>query len=411
MEVHKFKDKYVLVATLTIMRSTEAAGLGGGLRVVGVIRSRGSHDKRSSGTSFALEWKHENVKLVCIIAGTIAVFFMFLVLLYGTTFKKISIQADGRELSVTTNHQKWSQLLQEQLITVGEHDRVSQALDSQIENGETLVIERAVPVQLTVEGQTQTVYTLGETVEHVIKDAKVVLDEDDLITPALTAKVDASTEITVVRVDRMVSDIEETIPYQVIERKDPALLKGKEQIVQSGRSGVKVKTIEKVYENGQLVSESIIGETIRRDSMDKIVAIGTKNPVTILSASSPNIAEVTKDGVTFGIKQTLNNVKLTAYTAHFASTKKTPDHPHFGITYTGTRVKEGRTVAVDPKVIPLGWWIYIEGIGFRKAEDIGSGVRGKHVDVYFEDEDFANKFGLKRGYTVHIIGPTAPPMN
>ncbi|GJM83433.1 hypothetical protein HMSSN139_59290 [Paenibacillus sp. HMSSN-139] len=45
-------------------------------------------------------------------------------------------------------------------------------------------------------------------------------------------------------------------------------------------------------------------------------------------------------------------------------------------TASGTRVTEGRTIAVDKDVVPLGWWVYIEGIGFRKAEDTGGASMG-----------------------------------
>ncbi len=53
-----------------------------------------------------------------------------------------------------------------------------------------------------------------------------------------------------------------------------------------------------------------------------------------------------------------------------------------GITKTGTKATVGRTVAVDPEVIPLDSRIYILGYGWRIAEDIGGGVQGNVVDIY-----------------------------
>ena len=52
-----------------------------------------------------------------------------------------------------------------------------------------------------------------------------------------------------------------------------------------------------------------------------------------------------------------------------------------GLTATGTHVTAGRTVAVDPSVIPYGTKMYIEGYGFRVAEDCGGAVNGYHIDV------------------------------
>lgn len=65
-----------------------------------------------------------------------------------------------------------------------------------------------------------------------------------------------------------------------------------------------------------------------------------------------------------------------------------------GLTYTGTKPVEGRTVAVDPDVIPLGSEIIIDGKKYI-AEDIGGAIKGKRIDIYFDSHTQALEFGVK----------------
>lgn len=65
------------------------------------------------------------------------------------------------------------------------------------------------------------------------------------------------------------------------------------------------------------------------------------------------------------------------------------------LTATGTKVTVGRTIAVDPKVIPYGTKVYIEGYGFRIAEDCGSAVKTNHIDVAVNTHSEAMSMGVK----------------
>lgn len=55
-----------------------------------------------------------------------------------------------------------------------------------------------------------------------------------------------------------------------------------------------------------------------------------------------------------------------------------------GITASGESTEVDWTVAVDPDVIPLGSIIYVENLGFRKAQDTGGAVKGNHIDILLE---------------------------
>ena len=64
-----------------------------------------------------------------------------------------------------------------------------------------------------------------------------------------------------------------------------------------------------------------------------------------------------------------------------------------GITYTGTKAVEGRTVAVDPNVIPLGSIVIIGGQEYI-AEDIGGAIKGMRIDKFMLDHQEALNAGI-----------------
>jgi len=92
----------------------------------------------------------------------------------------------------------------------------------------------------------------------------------------------------------------------------------------------------------------------------------------------------------------LGRFKLTAYSGPQGGKAK-------AITATGTSARAGRTVAVDPQVIPLGSRIFIEGVGERIAEDVGSAIKGNRIDVYVPSVNDANRFGVKHRRTVSVV--------
>ncbi len=62
----------------------------------------------------------------------------------------------------------------------------------------------------------------------------------------------------------------------------------------------------------------------------------------------------------------------------------------------------GRTVAVDPRVIPLGSKIHIEGVGERIAEDTGGRIKGKRLDLFLPSARECRQFGVQT-QEVHLL--------
>ena len=59
-------------------------------------------------------------------------------------------------------------------------------------------------------------------------------------------------------------------------------------------------------------------------------------------------------------------------------------------TASGKLAKAGRTVAVDPRVIPLGTRLLIDGQEYI-AEDVGGAVKNNHIDIFFDSHRVAHQ--------------------
>jgi 3D (Asp-Asp-Asp) domain-containing protein len=98
----------------------------------------------------------------------------------------------------------------------------------------------------------------------------------------------------------------------------------------------------------------------------------------------PNV-EIKKEEVEIAEKP--KTFELTAYCSCEKCCGKSD-----GITATGTKATEGRTIAVDPKTIPYGTEVIINGHTYV-AEDCGGAIKGNRIDVYFDSHDEALAFG------------------
>lgn len=95
--------------------------------------------------------------------------------------------------------------------------------------------------------------------------------------------------------------------------------------------------------------------------------------------------------------QYLGKYKLTAYCGCKSCSGKWGTR-----TASGRKAKQGRTIAVDRRKIKLGSKVKINGKTYV-AEDVGSGVKGKHIDVFFKSHKQTMRFGKKTGVKVYKV--------
>ena len=102
--------------------------------------------------------------------------------------------------------------------------------------------------------------------------------------------------------------------------------------------------------------------------------------------------------------QEFPNRKLGRFTLSWYSPKELgKTSPSQLRTSSGTIPKEGRTIAVDPKVIPYGSIVYIQDYGYFIAEDCGGDIKQNRIDIFTNSHETAIQQG-KKVANVWVLG-------
>lgn len=126
--------------------------------------------------------------------------------------------------------------------------------------------------------------------------------------------------------------------------------------------------------------DAYYSEGLRVPGMEKRKAPATE--ITVTKVAPAVAQQPTSD-------QSLGWFNLTAY----CPCSKCCGEYANGITATGTTATAGRTIAVDPKVIPYGTHVLINGHEYV-AEDCGGRIKSNRIDIFFATHDEALQFGI-----------------
>ena len=313
----------------------------------------------------------------------------------------ITIVDDGVEVATVTVAGTVKDALSEAGVTCRPVDKMNYETTTALKKDMVIEIQRAFSVDVTADGKTQTVEFLEGTVSDVLTKLGIELDEDDEVSPSLGTELKPGNEIKVYRVSYEERTETEVIKFKTVNKDSSSLYKGTTQVEQEGKNGEKTVVYKDKIVDGKVADSTVVSEEVITKAVDKIVVKGTK--IKILSSASPISAlslpsrYTLSNGIPTNALTTITG-KSTAYTADPGAS-----------TASGVAAQSGY-VAVNPNQIPYGTEMYVVSTdgkyvyGYCIAADTGGfAKRGSAViDLFMDTRDECYQWG-NREVCIYIL--------
>lgn len=275
-------------------------------------------------------------------------------------------------------------------IEVGENDIVSLPLSAPLSKDMNISVVQRVKVILCANGEEKEILMpKSYTVQDVLNHMRVNLGEDDSVSEDVSSKIYDGMKIEVgnIKFEEVVRT--ETIEREVVVNTSSSMNEGETKVLEEGKDGQHELKIKQKIQNGEVVDEEILSDTIISEPVAKVMVKGTKK-VASAPAAEPAKAAVSSTSDKKEVSKVIYG-SATAYTASAGAR-----------TSTGARPVEGVTVAVNPKLIPYGSRILVESTdgSFRReltAQDTGGALRkgSAVVDIFMNSNSSCKQFGRK----------------
>lgn len=303
---------------------------------------------------------------------------------------KVDIYCDGKVIAVGKTNKSVYDVLLSNGISLGTYDAVEPGLDAPVNEVESIRVRRAVKVELTDGGKTETYLTSAETIGDFLNVKRISVSEYDVVAPGLDTKIDDGINVKITRGRREITEEVVEIPYETERRENASLARNLISIARYGTNGTRTVKTETIYRDGELYSQKVVSDVVTKQPVNEILDVGTKaNTI------------VAPDGTVYTYSKVIT-CTATAYDASYES-----NGPWGAITATGKALASGM-VAVDPRVIPLGTKLYIEApdgswsYGYAVAEDTGGAIKGNKIDLFYHTNYECRQFGRRKA-NVYIL--------
>jgi uncharacterized protein YabE (DUF348 family) len=188
----------------------------------------------------------------------------------------VSITDNGNYFATSASAATVSDFIAEKKIALDDKDYIFPAPEAKIFPGSRIVIRRAMPVAIEVDGKNIDIDTLGTSVGDAISEAQVALSHADKVFPDKTSLLSPNLTIKITRINFEEVANEEDIPFQTVEKEDSAVLWRKKAVKQQGETGTREKTYKVTYTNGKETNRVLLGTKITKQPVSQINVVGTK---------------------------------------------------------------------------------------------------------------------------------------
>jgi len=270
-------------------------------------------------------------------------------------------------------------------------DNAWPSLDSPVLPGASAWLERSVLFTVDLSGQRLLVRGRGRNIGEALASAGIYLVGRDYSYPGAASLLRPYQTVVVNRVWEEIEIQQETTSYQVQWQPDAELELDQVSVARVGQEGIAIWRYKLTYVNAMQTERRLEDQWVKQEPLDSMMSYGTR--VVLLPVDTPA-----------GTLEYWRRVRVLVTSYSPATAGKPASSPQYGITRTGKRAQTG-IIAVDPSVIPLGTTMYVPGYGVGVAEDTGGSIKGRHIDVCYDDADLVNWY---RWVDVYLLAP-APP--
>lgn len=306
-------------------------------------------------------------------------------------FKQLTIVDNNIEKSLETTSETVRELLIERNIILDEKDKLNLDLDEPIEAGTSIEIDRGFYVNIVVENLPRSIKVENGTKVGNLLAILPSLENGEYLYDGLltdTLKEDKTYNLKIKHIKT--ETLTEVINFETIHEDDNDMFVDTTEVHTEGREGSKEITYSVIYVDGKEIERNISDENIITEPINKVIKVGKKPKVVSVNTSLGDFEY-----------SAVYTMRATAYTNGPSETGKSPGDKYYGITASGTTARYG-AVAVDPRVIPLGTKLYIEGYGVATAEDTGGSIKGHRIDLFFNSYSECVNFGV-RNIKVYVL--------